>query len=96
VTVRWSNRALKSLAAIHARISKDASEEQALRVVDQILRRGDQLATFPASGRKVERYNRPNLRELIEGPYRIVYRVGTRTVEVVEVFHSAQRPPWDR
>jgi hypothetical protein len=44
------------------------SREQANEVVDGILRRGDQLETFPASGCKVEHYNRPDIRELIEGP----------------------------
>ncbi len=52
--VVWSDRALKSLADIHARIASEASDEQADKVVDGILRRGDQLETFPASGRKVE------------------------------------------
>jgi plasmid stabilization system protein ParE len=94
--VVWSDRALNSLADIHARIASEASDEQANKVVDGILRRGDQLETFPASGRKVAHNNRPDIRELIEGPYRIVYRVGVSDVEVIEVFHGAQRPPWAR
>jgi plasmid stabilization system protein ParE len=52
VKVVWSDRAMKSLANIHIRISKD-SEEQAHRIIDDILKRGDQQEAFPYSGRVV-------------------------------------------
>ena len=65
-------------------------------MVDSILKRGDQLAAFPNLGRVVDRYKRPGIRELLEPPYRILYRVRRETVEVVDVFHSAQLPPWER
>ena len=39
---------------------------------------------------------RRGIRELVEAPYRVVYRVGRETVEIVDVFHSAQLPPWER
>lgn len=91
--VVWSDRALKSLAAIHAHISTD-SETNAHRVIDRILRRGDQLSAFPRSGRTVPHSRRPNVRELVEEPYRIIYRVRKNEVEVIDVFHSARRPPW--
>jgi len=44
-------------------------------MIDTILKRGDQLVTFPKLGREIDRYNRPGIRELIEAPYRIIYRV---------------------
>ena len=56
--VVWSNRALRSLADIHNHISAD-SEEGANRTADRILKRGDQLASFPKLGRVVDRYKRP-------------------------------------
>ncbi len=92
--VIWSDRALRSLAAIHAHISAD-SEANAHRVIDRILKRGDQLSTFPFSGRIVPHPRRKNVRELIEQPYRIVYRVGSDNVEVVDVLHSARRTQWN-
>jgi plasmid stabilization system protein ParE len=93
--VVWSNRALKSLAGIHEVLALD-STEAANRTVDRILRRGDQLAAFPNSGRVVVRFRRPDLRELVEPPYRIVYRVRQQQVQVVDVFHTSQLPPWER
>ena len=95
MTVAWSNRALRSLADIHRHISAD-SEQAANQIVDSILKRGDQLASFPHLGRVVDRYRRPGIRELVEAPYRILYRVGREAVEIVDVFHSAQLPPWER
>ena len=65
--VIWSDRALRSLAAIHAHISAD-SEANAHRVIDRILKRGDQLSNFPLSGRIVPHPRRKNIRELIEQP----------------------------
>jgi plasmid stabilization system protein ParE len=65
-------------------------------VIDRILKRGDHLAIFPRLGRLVDRYRRPGIREVVEAPYRIVYRVQRESVEVIEVFHSAQLPPWER
>jgi toxin ParE1/3/4 len=90
-----SNRALRSLADIHSNISTD-SEDAANRTVDRILKRGDQLSEFPRLGHAVDRYKRPDIRELVAAPYRIVYRIRGDTVEVIDVFHSAQLPPWER
>ena len=95
MTVVWSNRVLRSVADIHRRIAAD-SEQAANQTIDNILKRGDQLAAFPKSGRAVDRYKRPEIRELVEAPYRILYRVRRQEVEVVDVFHSSQLPPWER
>lgn len=89
--VVWSDRAVKSLASIHTHISRE-SEEQAHKVIDRILRRGDQLSAFPLSGRASSASGARNIREIIEEPYRIVYRVTKDKVEVVEVLHGARRP----
>jgi toxin ParE1/3/4 len=95
MNVVWSDRALRSLAAIHAHISDD-SEATAHRVIDRILKRGDQISAFPFSGRIVPHPRHSNVRELIENPYRILYRIRKNEVEVIDVFHSAQRPRWGR
>lgn len=93
--VVWSDRALRSLAAIHSHISND-SESNAHPVIDRILKRGDQILAFPFSGRAIPNSRHPNVREVIEEPYRILYRVQKSKVEVIEVFHSARRSRWDR
>jgi plasmid stabilization system protein ParE len=52
----------------HILIAKD-SPEYALRMVDRLTRRSQQIADFPLSGRKVPEYKMEQIREVIEGPY---------------------------
>ncbi|HLU48786.1 MAG TPA: type II toxin-antitoxin system RelE/ParE family toxin, partial [Planctomycetota bacterium] len=49
---------------------------------------------FPRSGRVVPEVGHRSLREIIDPPYRIVYRVASDdTVEVVTVFRTSRRFP---
>lgn len=38
-------------------------------------------------------YNAPDLREVIEGSYRIIYRIKEKQIDVLAVVHSAQELP---
>jgi toxin ParE1/3/4 len=51
------------------------SPTYAKRMVDRITRRSSQIAGNPLSGRMVPEYQVDDIRELIEKPYRIIYRV---------------------
>jgi plasmid stabilization system protein ParE len=51
---------------------------------------------FPVSAERCIVTNGPGIRELVETPYRILYRIRRETVEIIDVFHSAQLPPWER
>ena len=57
--------------------------------------RSRQIGKFPHSGRKVPDYDRDDVRELIEGSYRLVYRIGVDHVDVLTVMHCAQLLPTD-
>lgn len=87
--VAWSQTALNELDAIHARIS-ETSVEYANRIVDRLTRRAAQMEQFPRSGRAVPEFGLPQLRELIEGPYRLIYRIGPDGVEILAVLHGAR------
>ncbi len=52
-----------------------------------------QLADFPRLGAEVPEYEDESLRELLEGPYRIVYRVYEDRVDVAAVVHGSRRMP---
>ena len=62
-------------------------------MVDRITRRSEQIASQPLSGRKVPEYEIEEIRELIEKPYRIIYRVKQDQIEVLAVIHAAQLLP---
>ena len=82
--VVWTDRAKARLRQIRAYVAQD-QPLNADRLVDQLTRRVEQLAKQPHSGRMVDKYQREDLRELIEPPYRIVYLIGTERIDIVTV-----------
>lgn len=87
--VHWTDTAEGHLDAIHAYIAQD-SPEYAIRMVDRLTRRSQQIAEFPLSGRIVPEFEMPQIREVIEGPYRIVCHIKPDQVDVLAVIHGAQ------
>ncbi len=90
--VHWTNTAIAHLLAIYEHIAKDAPL-YAQRVIDRLTKRSEQLATFPWSGRPVPEYEAPEVREVIERPYRIIYRITAEQIDVLAVVHSARLLP---
>jgi plasmid stabilization system protein ParE len=48
---------------------------------------------MPRLGAEVPEYGDETIREVLEHPYRIVYRVTTDRIEVVAIIHGARRLP---
>jgi addiction module RelE/StbE family toxin len=88
----WSPRSLADLEGIREQIAGD-SELYAGLVVSRLVAAPSRLLEFPESGRMVPEFGRPNLRELIVRPYRLVYRLRGDIIEVVTVFHAARMYP---
>jgi toxin ParE1/3/4 len=93
MNVHWTDTAVAHLTAIHEFISQD-STVYAQRVVDRLTRRSEQIAIFPLSGRTVPEANLPQIREIIEGPYRIIYHIKADQIDVIAVLHAARQTPW--
>jgi plasmid stabilization system protein ParE len=54
------------------------------------------LKTQPDSGRMVDEFERSDIKELLEGNYRIIYRkVNSSQIEILTIHHSARKlePP---
>ena len=92
--VYWTDEALRHLDSIYRHIAEDAPV-YAQRMVDKITRRSRQIGAFPQSGRMVPEYRDVDIREVVEPPYRIVYRVTADQVDVLAVFHGARLLPDD-
>ncbi|RJP60366.1 MAG: type II toxin-antitoxin system RelE/ParE family toxin [Deltaproteobacteria bacterium] len=90
--VHWTNTAVEHLLAIYEYIAQD-SPVYAQRMIDRLTRRSEQIATFPLSGRMVPEYEAQDIREVIEKPYRLIYRIKPDQIEVLAVVHSAQLLP---
>lgn len=91
--VHWTDTALEHLSAIHAYVSKN-SPTYAQRVVDRLTRRSQQIADFPLSGRTLREFDMAQIREVIEGPFRIIYYIKPDQIDVLAVIHAARDIPW--
>lgn len=91
--ILWTRRARADLAAIRGFISGD-SPHYADVTVRRIISATDRLSEFPESGRRVPEFKRPEIREVILRPYRIVYRiVGPEEVHILAVHHGSRLLP---
>jgi len=90
VKIRWTDYALENLIAIGDYIEKD-SYLYAQRVVSSLFDAVEILEQHPLAGRKVPEFNDVNIRELVRGSYRIVYKIINKyTIDIIVVHHSAK------
>lgn len=95
VRLNWTIQAVKDLKDISDYISKD-SKRYANLLVRRIHDKAKLLKLQPDSGRIVDEFERQDIRELLEGNYRIIYRKVTFSqIEIITIHHSARRlkPP---
>ena len=88
--VLWTENALKHLLDIYEYISQN-SPTYATRMVDRLTRRSEQITNFPMSGREVPEYEAEDIREVIEKPYRIIYKVKPDQIDILAVVHAARQ-----
>ena len=90
VKINWTNFALQDLNEIAEFISKD-SLRYAQMTAKYLFESPSMLKTHPKAGRIVPEFNEENLRELIRGSYRIVYRVVDKNrIDILTVHHSSR------
>ena len=89
MTVFWTQNAKHELRAAFDYIAQN-SPRYAQGMVDRITRKTESLNAFPHLGAAVPEYADDAIRELLEHPYRIIYRVNPDRVEVLSVVHSAR------
>jgi addiction module RelE/StbE family toxin len=86
--VHWTDTAQRHLDSIYNYIAQN-STEYAKRMVDRLTRRSQQISSHPLSGRIVPEYEMDQIREVIEGPYRIIYYIKTDQIDILAVIHGA-------
>jgi len=86
--VHWTDTAQKHLEAIHTYISQN-SPEYAKRMVDRLTRHSQQISLHPKSGRIIPEFEIDKIREVIEGPYRIIYHIKSAQIDVLAVIYGA-------
>ena len=89
--VLWTEAARLDLAGIVEFIAEESGSARALEALDRLERRCRTLATLPERGRIVPELRLVDVytcRELIEGPWRIIYRYDVDRVYVTAVLDA--------
>ena len=95
---RWTELARQDLHSIREYIASD-SRVHSNRMLQRILNAAESAARMPESGGIVFEFDDPLIREVLAGPYRIIYRLDGQQIEVLTVIHGARRlrlPGYDR
>ena len=94
-TVRWAYHARTDLLEALEYLAEQ-SPQAAASFLDEIERAAGSLSEFPERGAVVRELENPNLRQLIVGRYRLIYRVETGGVGIVRLVHGARdfRQAW--
>ncbi len=92
--VTWSPLAIDRVVEIADGIAKD-NAIAAEKWIQKIFVKTGQLARFPESGHHLPETSRRDIRELVCGSYRIIYRVEPRLIAILTVRHARQVLPLD-
>ena len=90
--IRWSPQAVRDVEAIRDYIAQD-SQRYAQLTVDRIIASVERLRAFPQLGRVVPERADPEIREVIVGPFRVVYRYRSGVVDIATVFRGSRLFP---
>lgn len=90
--IRWTIGAHSDLREIVEFIARD-SVGYATATGDKIFAAIERLAQFPRSGRTVPEYADPRVREVLVGPYRIIYKVDSVRVGIIAIVHGSRDVP---
>ena len=87
--LRWTPQAADDLEAITDFIAADSPQYATLFAID-VLTAVERLEVFPRSGRVVPEMQASDIREIVLGNYRIVYRIRGDLVEILTVWHGSR------
>ena len=90
VRIRFTKQSLFDLKEIYDYISYDSkkyAQYQILKIRNSI----KILKQYKFAGKIVEEYNDENIREIIEGNYRIIYKIlGDDRIDIITIHHGAR------
>ena len=92
--VIWRDEATAHLESIYDYISLYYAKDTARNIINRLVARADELGDFPLMGRVVPELEDPEIREILERGYRIIYRVRDDNVEILTVFHGSRASPY--
>ena len=85
----WTKSAVLNLESIKNYIAQD-SQYYAVELTEKIFGAVEKLGVFPRLGREVPEIKKENIREIIYGNYRILYKIGTDILYIIAIIHAAR------
>jgi toxin ParE1/3/4 len=93
VRINWTKQAFSDLKSIAEYISKD-SKFYAKREVLKIRNATSILKTLPLSGKIITEITKSDFREIIQGNYRIIYKiVSIQRIDIITIHHASRSLP---
>lgn len=89
MNIIWTELAIGKLQDFADYIALD-TPAAALKWIDKIQNSVRNLENFPESGRKVPEIKRDDIREIIEGNYRVIYRIEEKRISILTIRHAKQ------
>jgi len=89
IRIYWTQQAQGDLRAIRSHIARNAPAT-ASTYVRRLRESVGRLREFPFSGQLVPEFGRDEIREILQGNYRLIYRISNDRIDILTVFHSAQ------
>ena len=89
IRIVWTRQARVDLHEIRAFIARDAPATASI-FVRRLRQSVERLRSLPLSGHVVPELGREDIRELLKGNYRIIYRATEHCVEILTIYHSAR------
>jgi len=87
-SITFALSAFDDLEAIRAWYKDQRVPDVGERLIGEIIAQVERLADLPESGRVVPEIGIANLREIIDPPFRIVYRLDGTKVKIVRIWRS--------
>jgi toxin ParE1/3/4 len=87
-TISFAKSALEDLNKLRRWYAEQLVPDVGQRLVAEIFARIETLQNHPEMGRMVPEFGLPFLRELIQPPFRVVYRQEKNRVRVVRIWRS--------
>lgn len=87
--IYWTRQSHEDLRAIRAHIARDAPATASayVRRLRESIRR---LSQFPFSGQVVPELGREEIREVLRGEYRLIYRISDARIDTLTVYHGSR------
>lgn len=90
VQVKWTRLAINDLRGIYSYIATDSPKYAKIQTL-KIRNKTKILNNYPLAGKPVPEYDNNYYRELLEGYYRIIYKIIDKNrIDILTIHHSAK------